>query len=917
MAQAAAIEEGILASSPRADMAQCRHCGSSFIPGSVANSSNDLKPSGQLAEDGNSEQFCCQGCRHVYRIIHQSGLTDYYKMNPIVAPVNQESIEREGARSSRWRQLDLPSHIERLSEDGVHLRFFIKDLATRGCTACVWILEHLQQVTDDVLWARLDMSRGELLVARAPAGRFSNIARAIHDLGYEATPIDPELRQGKSGPWQESQRRELIRLGVIAGLTGNIMLMAVSLYAGAEGSWALGFRWIMALLALPVVTWGAWPLYENAWRALRWGRGGQRISLDLPVAIAVIAGAFAGWLGLLTGRDTLFFDSVAMLVLLIQASRFSLTSLRRRWLGDDERLAPWLMSRVQSLEGDDLSPWDLKIGVKFKLLPGQMLPVDAIVKTHSPRAWDLSVMTGESETIWRSHGAELPAGARLIDAAADAQLDPRVELEAKASVNDTRIMKLVRGWQNAPVAPHSLSQMANRVGQIFIIVTFLAAGALAFGDFLGLSFTEGAPGWQRALTLLIVSCPCVFGFAIPLAENMAIRRAAEAGVLIRDPSFFERLRQTEHIMLDKTGTLTSGEWQVRNWTTHPVASSHDVVAAIVMQLERNENHPVARALFRHALRTRSKALEGEFTLKNIRSTAHGSRVGDWGEHEFELGPANLPTETIESLNSETHSAWVATASSPPVGRFELRRRQGPLGAGDGDEVWASFELEDEWREGAIELLADWSSAKARSLWPRLKTWTLLSGDRDEIVQATQARLKLLLGNKSQSLKDPANLDATSTLPFVLQAESQLQPSAKAERIRDHRNVFYMGDGANDAEALRLAHTSIALRGELSLCLESAQAVSTASHLHGVRELPRLARRLHVALRRALVFSAGINLFSATLAILGWMTPLWAAVLMPVSGTLVTLVAWKTLSPQMSARNALNENANFRRTHGDR
>ncbi|HRK06939.1 MAG TPA: heavy metal translocating P-type ATPase metal-binding domain-containing protein [Pseudobdellovibrionaceae bacterium] len=907
MAQAAAIEEGILASSlvssassSPAHQAQCRHCGTSFAMTSA------LDPS------SSADQFCCQGCRHVYHIIHQSGLTDYYKMNPILAPVSPDAIEPEGAISSRWSQLDLPSQIERLSEDGVHLRFFIQDLATRGCTACVWILEHLQQVTDDVQWARLDMSRGELLVARAPSGRFSRIAQAIHDLGYQATPMDPELRQGKSGPWLESQRRELIRLGVIAGLTGNIMLMAVSLYAGAEGHWELGFRWIMAFLALPVVTWGAWPLYENAWRALRWGRGGQRISLDLPVAIAVIAGAFAGWLGLLMGRDTLFFDSVAMLVLLIQASRFSLTSLRRRWLGDDERLAPWLMSRVQSLQGEELSPWDLQVGTKFRLLPGQMLPVDAAVKSQTPRAWDLSVITGESEAIWRSQDAELPAGARLIDSAGGEAHEAYVELEAKARIHDTRIMKLVRGWQNAPVASHSLSQMANRVGQIFIVATFLAAAVLAFGDFFGLSFTAAAPGWQRALTLLIVSCPCVFGFAIPLAENMAIRRAAELGVLIRDPSFFERLRHTEHIMLDKTGTLTSGEWRVRKWKTHPAAESFDVVAAIVMQLERNENHPVARALYRHALHARVSALEAKWALRNIHSELNGSRVGEFGQYEFVLGPAGSPAEGLETLEPTSISSVDATESSPPIGRFELRRRQRQPDGEIAEEIWASFELEDDWREGAVELLADWSSEKSRWLWPRLKSWTLLSGDRDEIVQATKARLELLLGQETQALS-PSTRHTIS-----LKAESQLQPSAKADRIRDHQSVFFMGDGANDAEALRLAHTSIALRGELSLCLESAQAVSTTSSLEGVRELPRLAKRLQLALRRALIFSAGINLLSATLAFLGWMTPLWAAILMPISGTLVTLVAWWTLSPQKRSHTSPSANSNLRRrVYGDR
>ena len=401
MAQAAAIEEGILASAAPSASTLCLHCGTPFFSSLSANASpvnaasnqapNQTLPAVLLTRTEDQDQFCCAGCQHVYHIIHRAGLNDYYRMNPIVVPMSNFTPVVDGGSSADWSQLDLAGNVRRLSEDGVHIRFFIKDLATRGCTACVWILEHLQEVTADVAWARLDLSRGELLVARSPHGQFSRIAQAIHDLGYEATPMDPELLHNKSAPWRESQRRELIRLGILAGLTGNIMLMAVSLYAGADGTWEQGFRWIMALLALPVVTWGAWPIYDNAWRALRWGRGGQRISLDLPVAFAVIAGAVAGFIGLISARDTLFLDSVAMLVLLIQASRFSLTSLRRRWLGDDERLAPWLMSRVRSRQGIELSAWDLQAGTPFRLARGQMLPVDSVILTSTPTAWDLSV----------------------------------------------------------------------------------------------------------------------------------------------------------------------------------------------------------------------------------------------------------------------------------------------------------------------------------------------------------------------------------------------------------------------------------------------------------------------------------------------------------------------------------------------
>ncbi|RYZ95635.1 MAG: hypothetical protein EOP11_24650, partial [Proteobacteria bacterium] len=269
--------------------AGCRHCGTFVSPGEV---------------------FCCSGCEAVFTLLHERGLGHYYELRerfsfrkpePVKSTGETIYAEEIGTRAS-----------SRFYIEGIH------------CLGCLWILEKLPELEPQILSSSLDIAHQILEVeVRGEESDWPRVLQLLSRLGYSAKP----LRGEDSG--EEARkldgRRQVARLATAAFCAGNIMLLTVSLYAGADPFWAGKFRALSLALALPSLTYAAWPLYRSAFGPLRHGR----LSVDLPIAIAVLAG-IALSLGSLAWGDgsDIYFDSLSMLIFLLLASRYLLSRYR-------------------------------------------------------------------------------------------------------------------------------------------------------------------------------------------------------------------------------------------------------------------------------------------------------------------------------------------------------------------------------------------------------------------------------------------------------------------------------------------------------------------------------------------------------------------------------------------------------------
>lgn len=767
------------------------------------------------------ERFCCTGCEFVYSLLNRRGLSDYYR-------IRDTKPKRVSESSESFAFCDDPEFINALSGDRRTLDFFLEGV---DCTACVWLLEKLPEICPDADEARLRIGTSRLRVTKSEDGSFAEIARALDRLGYRPHPVPTETEATRAQLAADHQ--DLVRLGVAAFATGNIMLLAVSLYAGADGIWAERFRWISALLAAPVLTFSAMPFYRSAWAALRHGR----LNIDVPIMLAVVVGIGVSLHGLWSGAETLYFDSLSMLVLLLLASRTWLKRLRRDHLDandiDRQLLAGTVLklNAATSTDGVGVSALSIRAGDIVAVAAGQFVPVDGIV-LEGGRVQN-AALTGESITERCITGDPVEAGAKVVS--------DRLVLRAETDFGKSRLSRILReAEQDARSKPRWI-RFSDRVAQVFVIVVLLLA-AVTFAVFVGSDPGEGA---RRALALVIVTCPCVFGMAIPLSLSIATKEAAQRGLIVKNADLFERLGKTRTVVFDKTGTLTEGDMRV----THAVGQDDREAVAAALALEAGQTHPVARAIreFLSNATTGAPNLSSSGVVSvatNIQRHSDGGLSGDVSGKRWRLIPFDPSRSDDNRLLSGARLVECGDPSQDERIRMELI-------------------VEDRLKSGAKETVR-WFADRGIPVY-------ILSGDHPSTVALCARQLELDSPNE--------------------RAIARLQPEQKADFVRRlGPGTLVIGDGANDAPALATATSSIAVRGAMDTSLKVSDAYAMSAGVGSVPTIFDVARLARSAIRRNLAFSATFNVIAGTFAIVGAMTPLWAAIIMPMSSLTVLISA---------------------------
>ncbi len=786
----------------------CRHCGAVFQP---------------LTETEHNV-FCCHGCESVYRLLQTAGLDQYYHLRqadgvtcPIPSQNTQESFDA----------FDDTEFINRIS---THLKsgrqqieLFLEGM---NCSSCLWLLERLPALCpNDVAHVEINMARGTIRISRTAGGSFAKIARMLDRLGYPPHVLTDHAEA--EDLQQAERRRDLIRLGIAGAATGNVMIMAVSLYAGANGTLADQFHFYSALLALPVLTYCAWPFYKSAWTALRI----RYLNLDVPIAAALLSGIIVSLWGLYQKTETLYFDSLSTLVFLLLASRFWLKGVQQN-LMNTSRLAEDLLVGTATRICDDgryekISTFSLRIGDRIKLSAPCLVPIDGQVLDGNA-SLNTSILTGESLPIAVSPKQDIEAGTRLLSGT--------IVVRVQKTVANSRLANILRDTEHSAKTKSRSVQLAEKVSQWFIgTVLVVALGLCIF-----YSVSNPHEGVARALSLIIVTCPCVFGMAIPLSMSLAIRAAANRGLVIKDAETIERLWSIRSVFFDKTGTLTTGDYSVLRWDIHCDADQFATHAAAALALEEGQTHPVAQALVR-ALRTYGLT---SMTPRWIRFLPDGGIEGEVNGAIYSIKPVDIHANQIKhDGSSQIKARYLLSAGDQPIATVEL-----------GDQI----------RPDAKPLIS-WLQKHG------YKTY-IVSGDKTVVAKTC-----------GQSLEIPLESVFGETSP---EAKSILIKAQGAQ-------AMMVGDGANDAAALASAGVGVAIRGSIDISLRAADIYLTQAALDAIPDLFEIALRTRHAIFRNLIFSTTFNVVSGALAVSGLMTPLWAAVLMPLSSLTVLLSALMT------------------------
>ncbi|CAN7721169.1 cation-translocating P-type ATPase [Mesorhizobium amorphae] len=722
------------------------------------------------------------------------------------APGAEQAMDLTGTTSvlPSGQEIRLAS---RLVGDG--LRQTDLSVPTVHCAACIQAIETALAKVDNVEDARVNLSTKRVAI-RWRGDEVPPFVAALRRLGYEAHLFAAEIDE------KDKTLAELIRAVAVAGFAaGNIMLLSVSVWSGAEGPTRDLFHWVSALIAIPALAFAGGIFFRSAWNALRHGR----MNMDVPIAVGVSLAYAMSLYETINHGDHAYFDASVSLLFFLSIGRTLDHVMRERARTAVKGLSQLAARGAMVLRGDGARDYlpvgEIEPGMQLLIAAGERIPVDGKI-IQGASDLDCSLASGESVPKSVAPGEAVQAGVL--------NLTGSLTIEATAAAKDSFLAEMVRLMEAAEGGRAHYRRIADRVSGLYAPVVHLAA----FVTFLGWMAATG--DWHRTMTIaiavLIITCPCALGLAVPIVQVVAARRLFENGIMVKDGSAMERLATIDTAVFDKTGTLTLGQPRLVN-----VTSIDPDMLATAADLAAHSRHPYSKAIAGFAVAGRQHKFDAvtEHPGFGIEATAAGS---------------------VWRLGRRGWAGWKARADGESG-------HGGTVLTKDGGIV-ASFVFEDALRADAGAALAQLNDAGVS--------------------------VEILSGDTADACGDVARILGIDR--FV----SALLPSGKAERIevltKAGHKVLMVGDGLNDTPALGAAHVSIAPATAADIGRYAADFVFLRESLSAVPLALDVSRKGGRLIRQNIAIAIIYNAVAVPIAILGHVTPLIAAIAMSASSLLV-------------------------------
>lgn len=790
--------------------AVCAHCSNAVPAGLITASEADL-------------QFCCAGCRTAFAILNESGLEGYYTLaERREAPVRASSRSYEEFDHQAFHDLYVHTTPEGLSRvelylEGVH------------CASCVWLVERVPMLLPGVVRAELNVRRSLARVEwDASSIPLSAIAVGLDRLGYPPHPFRgvraEEIRK-------REDRSMLARVGIAGAIAMNVMLAAIAMYSGwpsgIEAEYQRLFRWASLGLTTISIAWPGRVFLTGAIAAMRT----RSLNMDVPIAIALVAGLTRGAINTLYDSGPIYFDGLATLVFALLAGRY-LQQRGQRAAADSAELLYSLSPDVARVVEDEDELERVREVPVAALLPGMLLDVragdtlaaDGVVE-RGETSLDLSLLTGESRPESVSPGSVVHAGT--------VNLTSPFRLRVTGAGESSRLASILRQVEEAEQRRAPVVKLADRLAGRFVAAVLVLAAITAAVWWS----RDPALGVDHAIALLIVTCPCALALATPLAVSVAVGRAARTGILVKGGDALEQLARPGTLLLDKTGTITQARTALEWW------DGPDWVKPLVLGLESGSRHPLAEG-FRRAW-PNVVAVDAS----DSSHVAGGGIEGTVGGRLVVVGSPAFVRQRAEAGDI----ASLEQALTPV------------LVAVDGVVV-GSAGFGDPLRPDAAS-----SVARLREAGWHVR---LLSGDAPHVVEAA-----------GRSLGIP-------TEDCIGGAAPEEKARVVRETLRGG-SVVMVGDGVNDAAAIAAASVGIGVHGGAEVSLATADVYLNSPGLSPLVQLVEGSRRTMSVIRRNIGFSLTYNAIAVVLAVAGLLNPLAAAILMPASSLTVVLVSWRS------------------------
>jgi len=711
------------------------------------------------------------------------------------------------------------------------------------CGACAARIERRLNRLDGVA-ATVNYATGRAYFTSTGSRGPAELIGVIESVGYTA---EPPATATPDGQHKDPQTRALARrLAVCAPLA--VAVIVLSMVPAAQFP---GWQWVSLLLAAPVATWGAWPLYRAAW----YGLGHGAATMDTLVSVGVGASfcwsvyallfggagatgmkmSFAFTFGQ-AGADTLYLEAAAGVTAAVLAGRYLEARARDRSGLALSALAALGAKTVAVLrDGTEhrIPAGELETGDLFVVRPGEKIATDGIVAEGSS-AVDASLVTGESMP------AEVGPGDPVTGATVN--MSGRLVIKATQVGADTLLAQITRLVSQAQATKASAQRLADRIAAVFVPCV-IAVAVATLGFWLGVGL-PAASAWSAAVAVLVVACPCVLGLATPTALLAAVGRGAELGVLVKSAQAIETAGRIRTLALDKTGTLTTGTMTVLDVITDGAAE--DEVLRLAGAVEDASEHPVGQAIARAAA-----ARLGTLPPAETFTALPGAGVrGTVGDREITVGRPDLFARLALTVPAPLRQA---------AEDAEAHGRTAVLAGWDG-QARAAIVVADQLKPHAAAAVARIRRLGIRPL--------LVTGDNEHAARSVAAELGI----------PPADVLAG------------IKPEGKVEAVRDLQAggtaVALVGDGVNDAAALAQADLGMAVGTGADAAIGAADLTLTGGDPLSIVTAIELARATMAVIRANLAWASAYNLVAIPLAALGYLNPLFAGVAMSASSLIV-------------------------------
>jgi Cu2+-exporting ATPase len=744
--------------------------------------------------------FCCLGCKTAYLFIHQLKLEDYYKLvdQPLGKPLTRVEI-------------DFKKFIVKNNPMTQEIKLIIEGIR---CGSCVWLIESALRQEEKILEATL-INNHLKIVWEGSEEELETFIKIIEKLGYRALPLEKSLLEETR---LKAEKSLLIKLSLAGFLWIQTMMISMGIWFG-ESEVGPASKILMnifsGIITIPGIIYSSNDFFKSAWQALK----ARRSHMDIPISLAIIITLLISIYGTFIASSFVFYEAAASLSFALLVGRYFDKKIRNL---SSKYAENFLLTRNPFITIFRQGTWqtisvkEAAIGEKFLVVSGERLALDGILLSEFA-LFDNSIITGESEGVKIHKGEKVFAGSINLGGT----IEILIEKDEEHSLL-SEIKNLVDKSHNQKSFYQDLAARLARIyTPLVLIISIITTIGWAF-------FTDFSQALLYGVSVLVITCPCALGLAVPLVHSLGVSNLMRRGIFIKSDQALEKLSQVDYVFLDKTGILTYGEAQPLNLETLP----HEYLI-LLKSLAINSKHHLCQALV--------KALDG-LLVENL--TEIEERPGEG--IKAKLGPLTLALGRGVWLGDEKQNEALTSL-------FLVKKT---------DKIIFSQEL----------FFKDQNKPEGEDFINCLKkrfgyNISLISGDKKLRVE----KLAKTLGIKNYF--------------------GDLKPLEKNNLIMEKEKAGYkvlmIGDGLNDAIALSSAFASVTPSKILEISQKQADLVFQKSLLDLIFALD-LSKKVNNLAKENIIIASFYNIVSIPLAIMGCATPFMAALFMSLSSLFVLL-----------------------------